>query len=396
MKQTPYWLDTEQVNLPYLDHEVKTDVVVIGGGICGTSALLYLMENGIDATLIESRDIAHAATGRNAGFILQGTAERYSRAIATLGHDKAQDIHRWTLVNHQKIANCIERHNIKCGYSKNGSLQLANTPSEEADLQDSMRLLNSDGFTAKWIPESELGSTYREAGYRMGLLLPEDGELNPAKYVQGMANVARSMGARIFVGTKATNINEHGNGVTVKTPHGAVEAQIALVCTNAYTPQILPWYLGKIDPVRGQMLATATAPKIFDRPIYADHGFDYWRQDESGCVVLGGWRNLDPDIEVGFEETLNDDIQTAMSRFIRRFPHLSNIEITHRWSGIMGFSVDGLPIMGPPPGMSSVLVAAGFTGHGFGFAQLAGEALAEVALEGQHPFVDALTSRRFL
>ena len=130
--------------------------------------------------------------------------------------------------------------------------------------------------------------------------------------------------------------------------------------------------------------------------IYADHGYDYWRQDENGCIVLGGWRNLDPDAEVGFDERLNPDIQSAMTRFIQQFPQLKDTPISHRWSGIMGFSVDGLPILGAPPGMNSVLVAAGFTGHGFGFAQLAGEAIAEVAIEGQHPFVDALSARRFL
>ena len=396
MSQIPYWLDEPQPKRPALMQDIDTDVLVIGGGLCGTAALLYLAEQGINPVLIDSRDIAQAATGRNAGFILQGTAERYSRAIATLGHDKARAIHQWSLVNHQRIASRIQQYNIDCDYAKNGSLQLANTPSEEADLQESMRLLNADGFAAKWLTEKDLGTGYTDAGFRMGLLLPEDGELHPARYAQGQAEAAIQLGAQVYPNTTALGLQEQSDGVVVRTPHGTITAQIVLVCTNAYTPTLLPWFKGKIDPVRGQMLATEPAPRLFERPIYADHGYDYWRQDRTGRIVLGGWRNLDPDAEVGYDETLNTDIQSAMTRFIHRFPQLTETPMCHRWSGIMGFSVDGLPILGAPPGMSSVLVAAGFTGHGFGFAQLAGEAIAEVAIEGEHPFVDALPARRFL
>ena len=65
-----------------------------------------------------------------------------------------------------------------------------------------------------------------------------------------------------------------------------------------------------------------------------------------------------------------------------RFEALQNITIENRWSGIMGFSYDGLPLMGALPSYTSTLVAAGFTGHGFGFAQLVGEEVAQIAIEG--------------
>lgn len=396
MKNTPYWLDDSPVPNPPLETDHQTDVLVIGGGICGSAALLSLAQQGIQATLIEARDIGHAATGRNAGFILQGTAERYSRAIATLGHQRAKEIHQWSLVNHNRIEHHVQELGIDCGYLKNGSLQLANSIEEEKDLEESMTLLLEDGFKAKWMSGNDLGCYYQESGFQKGLLLEDDGELHPVRYVRGLIDGAKSLGAKVYGGTSALSIQDDVDGATVQTAKGLIRAQIVLVCTNAYTPKLLPWFKDKIDPVRGQMLATAPAPPLFDRPIYADHGYDYWRQDEKGCLVLGGWRNLDPSTEVGFTEILNDDIQSAMTRFVHKFPRFKDIEITHRWSGIMGFSVDGLPILGSPPGSHSVLAAAGFTGHGFGFAQLAGEALVEVALKGSHPFVTDLSARRFI
>ena len=69
--------------------------------------------------------------------------------------------------------------------------------------------------------------------------------------------------------------------------------------------------------------------------------------------------------------------------------------VTHRWAGIMGFSRDGLPLVGPVPGTPGAVVGAGFTGHGFGFAYAAGTALAELVLEGSSPLTDLLSTRRF-
>ena len=140
------------------------------------------------------------------------------------------------------------------------------------------------------------------------------------------------------------------------------------------------------------MLATEACPPLFDCPIYANHGYDYWRQDKAGCVVLGGWRNLDPEGEVGHEETVNADIQGKMVEFLARVGVTA--PVTHQWAGIMGFSRDGLPLVGPAPGNAGAVVGTGFTGHGFGFAYLAGEALAQLVLEGEHPFCTDLDPRR--
>ena len=188
---------------------------------------------------------------------------------------------------------------------------------------------------------------------------------------------------------------ENDDGVLVSTPDGSVQADIAIVCTNAYTAQLFPHISDWISPVRGQMLTTAPLPRLFDHPIYADHGYDYWRQDKEGRIILGGWRNLDPGAEIGYEESLHPEIQKNMTQFLRAFPSLKTLEVTHRWSGIMGFSKDGLPLLGNIPGFSSTLLAAGFTGHGFGFAWLAGTSIAQLATEGQNNFCASMSTRRF-
>lgn len=391
----PFWLDPKPTRRPTLSGKQQFDIVVIGGGLCGVSTAWHLVEAGFSVALVEARGISFSATGRNAGFILQGTAERYNRAITQMGREMARDIHAYSLENHRMMREVIEKHNIDCEYLCRGSLQLASSKEEEFELLDSAELLVEDGFKAELLEGDELGEPYLSAGFQTGILLPEDGELNPARFVQLVADLAETKGLTIFENSPALNIDS-GDSVTVHTPEGSITSEIAILCTNAKLGEVLPSYHEYISPVRGQMLTTAPLPQLFNQPIYADHGFDYWRQTPAGRIVLGGWRNLDPETEVGHDEILHDGIQERMKRFLMRFKGLEELQITHRWSGIMGFSQDGLPLVGALPGSQNILIGAGFTGHGFGFAWLAGHSLTQMLTEGQDSFAGLVPPSRFI
>ncbi|MCB9797235.1 MAG: FAD-dependent oxidoreductase [Alphaproteobacteria bacterium] len=390
------WLDPQPSPRPALEGPVDCDVLVIGAGLCGAATALRLAREGVQVALLEARQVATAATGRNAGFILQGTAERYDRAVALLGRTRAREVHAWTVENHRRIAETQRAEGIDCDYQRRGSLQLAGSEIEEAELRASAALLREDGFDAELWEQAQLPEVHRARGHRMGVFVPGDGELNPALFVRGVVEAAERLGARVFEGSAVLGLDAATPGdVRAHTARGEVRAQAAVVAVNAYVGDLLPALADKVDPVRGQMLGTAPLPIRFDIPVYANHGYDYWRQDSQGRLALGGWRNLDPDTERGVDERLNDDIQARMSAFVAdSFPGL-DVAITHRWAGIMGFSRDGLPLVGPAPGVGGAAVGCGFTGHGFGFAFLAGEALAELVLEGQHPFCEAFDPRRF-
>jgi gamma-glutamylputrescine oxidase len=391
----PYWLDAAGPIARPLEGAVEADVLIVGAGLCGAGAALALAEAGVRVAWVEARGVSEGASGRNAGFLLQGTAERYNRAVGVMGRDRAREVHAASLANHRAMADTIARLGLSCGYMRRGSLQLAGSAEEEHELLESAAMLREDGFAADERVGDALAACYREAGFRVGVHLPEDGELQPAAFVRGVARAAVDAGAQLYEQTPVTVLDAPSLGaVRAQTPAGEIRADVALVCTNAAAGRLLPFFRDKVDPVRGQMLATAPAPRLFECPVYADHGFDYWRQDEHGRIALGGWRNLDPDHERGEDDLLHPLIQERMTAFLHRFPALRDVPITHRWSGTMGFSRDGLPLIGAVPGLPGAVAAAGFTGHGFGFAFLSGRALAELVLSGTSAFADLFSTRR--
>jgi len=392
-----FWHDRNvRERLPALDGAHQADVVVIGGGMTGLAAAIELRDQGLDVALLEAGRLSGSATGRNVGFILEGVAESYVRTIALWGSDRAQRARRFTVDNHELIAQLIGRFDIRCGYKRRGSLHLAATDQEQQELDEGTPQLVKDGFGAELVERSQLPAWAQQAGYLGGQLIPGDGELDPVAFGLGLADGATALGVRLYEDSEVVRVDSSSDGVVAHTAHGRVTAAGAVLATNGYAPRITPWFETRIDPTRGQVFATAPLPeRLFERPIYASHGFEYWQQLDSGEVVLGGWRNLDVEGEVGYENSLHPSIQSTMEAFLRGLhPLLREVDITHRWSGIMGFSRDSLPIIGPLPGSPVLFAATGFTGHGFGFAVHAARVLRELLCEGTSEWADLFAPRR--
>lgn len=392
--QPSLWLTPSAERPPIL--EGRADVVVVGAGMTGLSCALHLRRAGLDVVVLEAGVVGCGATSRNVGFVLEGVAESYARTVALWGRDRARAARLFTVENHARVADLIERHRIDCGYARRGSIHLADTEQEEAELREGAAVLQADGFEAELVEEDALPAWARANGYRMGQVIPGDGELDPVRFVRGLAEACEEAGVRIGERSEVLAVDEDGAGVRLQMRGGVVQADAVVVATNAYAARLLPWTCDRIDPVRGQVLATApVADRLFPRPIYASHGFEYWRQLDSGEVVMGGWRNLDVDTEVGTDHRLHAGIQATMERFLRGLhPALADVAIPHRWSGIMGFSRDSLPLVGVVPGAQRTWVCAGFTGHGFGFSVLAGEVLADLMATGTSPWAELLAPRR--
>jgi len=351
---TPFWAPPPEKYPGRLPE--KADVVVIGGGIAGTSLLWHLARRRIDAVLVERNHIAWGASGRNAGFLLAGVASSYAEAVRTYGREKAREVWEITSENQDRMIEAARGQDV--GYRRRGSAVLPAGDSERALLIESEQLLVEDGFAAKW------------DGTR--LINPRDGEIDPSAMVAALARQAERGAIREGVDVSAITPRRHG--VTLTADDDMCEAGVVILSTNAYTPQLAPSV--KIQPIRAQMLATAPeSTTVTDMPVYSNFGYRYWRQLASGEVLIGGWRDISLETETTSDDEPTEEIQEHLDRAIEDLR--VKAEVTHRWAGTMGFTESGLPMAGPLEGMPNVYICAGFTGHGMGFAFMTAKQVAK-------------------
>ena len=384
--------------------DCTTEVAIVGAGVAGTAIALDLARAGKEVRVLEGRQIAAGASGRNAGFITGTTGEPYATMVARLGHDNARRLWTFHGSNTDIAAGLIEemaQRGWSCEYQHDGILRLATSEEELVDVQENVAQLNQDSQPVTLVTRSELPPRLRQS-YLGGLFHPGSGSLHPAKFVYGLALLAQEAGATFHNETPVKAIAVDENGVTLTTFRGKVRAQDVVLATNAWLPQVgklleADWLAQCIQPTRGQVIATEPLDqRLFPYPCSADHGYQYWRQLADGRLVVGGWRNHSFATENTTDETPGGVVQQQLDAFVHETLHLPEVRITHHWAGIMAFSSDGLPLIGKLPGMSHCYIAGGFTGHGNASALQAARIIRELVSGQTHPQADLFDPARFL
>ncbi|MXY49320.1 MAG: FAD-binding oxidoreductase [Gemmatimonadetes bacterium] len=429
MIRDSYWLDMPYTPSDPLSGDLDVDVVVIGGGVTGVTGALFLAEGGARVAVLERREIASGATGRNGGFMLAGTHEYYAEAVEELTDLYGPDGRRlareaWTIAleNHDLMAGLMKKYDIQCDYYRHGSFVIAMKRPDRGShrnplerIAQSYRLLQEDGFEVAYLDEEELYEIKRSPLLAGAFWNKFDGELHPVKYVRGLAAAAGGLGVRFFENTAVTGVERKDRGLLVHTPGGRIRTQQVLLGMNAYTPQLDARYERRIIPHRGQVFTTEpVSERLFNGVFYANDGWEFWRQlhdgpGEGGRLLFGGGRNHHIRAERGFhflrrrsrpgqpvrtyrgyKERPTRAVQRTNDRaFNSAFPHLANLGRSHRWGGVMGFSYDSSPFVGETetPG---VHIVAGFTGRGNAYATVAARMLSDRLL-GRPPTLE----RRF-
>jgi gamma-glutamylputrescine oxidase len=364
-----YWQDQSS------ERVIECDVCVVGAGIVGLYLARLLAGQGRRVVVLEARHVAAGASGRNAGMVLTGAAMHYAEAIRAYGREIAREL--WQLSLHNRgIARGLSEE-FGTLWEGNGALILALNDTEAEDLERSADAMIDDGIPVKFSYKDPL-----KRGFAAALVQPDDAGIQPVRFAQALA---ASGGATIIEGAEVFAIEPlPGGGIELRSRLATVRCGIAALCTNAYAPLLHPYFADKVTPTRGQVFCTQPlGERVLTQMCYADYGFEYFRQLPDGRLLMGGWRHYFRDVEVGYEDRITPEVQGGLQGFlVRYFPEATGARITHRWSGTMGFSKDGIPLVGALPDIPNVFFAVGFTGHGLGFGLATAERLAARMLYG--------------
>ncbi len=348
----------------------EVDFLVIGAGIVGCAAAYFAAQAGRQVVITEMRDVALGASSRNAGFMITGPDTYYHRAIERWGHDATRELWALSERTHAYWRQFACSGSVRL--NECGSMLLAESPEEARELEAAARALNADGIDAIYHANDPLGR-----GYYAAIEQPWDAAVQSYELVWAVFNAS---GAELVANNEVYRIEQaDADCVIVHTRQFIFQARHVMICTNAYSPYIHPYFVGKVIPTRGQCLVTAP----LDAPVintcgYSDYGYMYYRSTFDSRLLIGGGRKLHKALEGDTtDDRITDPVQRTLDAYLREhFPDV-DAPVERRWAGIMGFSVDGLPLVGTLPDAPRVGFAVGFTGHGLAF----GAGVAERAVD---------------
>jgi gamma-glutamylputrescine oxidase len=411
----PYWLDLPRPRYPVLGQNLNTDAIIIGAGICGLKIAHYLHQQGVKSVILEGAQVGEGASARNQGSINHGAGANYAECIQRYGRAQAQAIWQLGLKNHRLIRQQLEAHAIDCDYAVTGYTFLArrDMPDWEKSLATYHRdyeLLRADGFAVDYLDETDAARITGNALFAGGMNYLSDAQFHSGKYVIGLAQgVARLPTVQLFEETRVQQIVRQGEVSQVVTARGTVRAPLVFLALNALAPQQVPDLEASLRAERGQVIVTEP---LATRPCTGGYGtaMAWWREISEGdgrfrLLFGGGRKREEPDSLFpqftadgrphpllegeGFRPSLAHQ-QRLDSEFAKIFPHLAGVRITHRWGGLQSFTADDFPEVGLFDAERQIYGAAGFSGRGNCYSDVAAafvvsQALAQPGLLGE-PF----------
>lgn len=352
----------------------ETDVLVVGAGVAGAGCAWWLHRLGLSTIVVDSGSPAAGATGRSAGFVLRGIIPYYNQAVAQYGRQNARWIFRLTEETQQHLLTFDQLYQHTIQMERAGSYLLASSLEELKDLEESAELMREDGFDVEYLRDDPI-----DRGFYGALFNPGDLGLHPGLLVEALLSVS---GASIAGDEEVYRIDCNSNQVHVHTSKRLIKAGKVLLTINAYLPLLMPNFVEHLKIERGQCLVTRPLKeRILQRLCYANYGFEYFRQLHDGRLLLGGCREPFRKEEIGYADTVTANVQTALHNYIKdKFPEVGGSPIDYRWSGVMAFTPDGLPLLGELNDKPGVFFLAGCNGHGLSYSLSLSKLLVDVAL----------------
>lgn len=342
------------------------DLVVIGAGITGVSAAYWFRKHQPSASIliIDKGELGYGATGKNAGFVTCGSIGHYQKLLDKWGQDSAAEIWRFSEANHALMKEHLDLNEKDHSYRQCGSLSLASTDQNWSQLQLTAKKMNAAGIQVSAVPRANVQTQYGLNDYEGGIFYPLDGCIHPLKALHSIFNYSN---ADMLAFCETYRLKHTKDCNIIYTNKGTIKSNYVIVATNGYTKLLDHPKLPKITPHRGQVLVTTPVHKQLLPVCYSRETLTYFRQLPNRAILVGGFRQLNPEAETTLADELNHEIQLSLEKYIAQHLNIQEpFEVQHRWSGIMGFTEDEKPkIVEIEP---RILFVGGYSGHGMGLA----------------------------
>ena len=378
----------------------RARVVVIGGGVIGTSTAYHLALLGwTDVVLLEQGSLSGGTTWHAAGLVGQLRAsESGTRLVQYSG---------------ELYARLEEETGLSAGYKQCGGVIVARTEDRMTQLRRTAATAEAFGLDCAMMTPAEALNRWpvMQVDDLLGAIwLPGDGKANPTDLTMALAKGARNRGVRIVEHTRVVDVLSQRGAVTgVRTDRGDIEAEVVVNCAGQWAAQVgaMAGVNVPLHSAEHFYVVTDQVEGVHpDLPILRDpDGYTYFKEEVGGLVV-GGFEPqakpwVSPDaVPYPFEFRLLEEdwehFSVLMDSALHRIPVLQETGIRKFYNGPESFTPDNQFLMGEAPNLRGFFVGAGFNSVGIATAGGAGRALAEWVVDGE-PTTDLVAGdlRRF-
>ena len=376
----------------------KAKVVIIGGGVVGCSVLYHLAKKGwSDCVLLEKNELTAGSTWHAAGNV-----PTFSTSWGIM------NIQRYSTELYSRLG---EEVDYPMNYHQTGSIRLAHTKERMQEFQRAMSMGRYQGIEMEmWTPEqAKERYPFLETHDLEGVLWdPSDGDIDPAQLTQALAKGARDMGAQIIRFCPVTDVTQKDDkSWIVHTDKGDIECDYVVNAAGYYAQRVgemFKPYGGRTVPMMvmsHQYLLTEQIPEVeawskehgTKLPLIRDVDVSYYLRQEKNGYNLGPYEpncrahwetDADPmpdDFSFQLWQDDLDRIEDIVTDAMERVPLMANSGVSSVINGPIPYAPDGLPLLGPMPGVENAFEACVYT---FGIAQGggSGKVLAEWIVDG--------------
>jgi len=363
------------------------DVVIIGGGIVGSSIAYHLVAAGCKNVLVIERETAQGkgSTGKSMG----GVRAQFSTPVNI----------QMSLYSIPFYASFEERLGLPCDYRPQGYLFCATDENHLAYLRANYEKQVAMGLkNVQLIAGDEIRSMFpqlRSDDIVGGSFCSTDGFVDPYSAMIGFMTWASDHGTTLWKNTTVTgiarNTNSNGGNFEVTTSRGTVSTRTVVNCAGAWAASIAKM-VGidlAVEPLRRMLVPTEpfdrfphTAPMIIDMST----GF-HFRPEGRGFLLAWNDPEETPGYKMDFDPAF---IEKILTRAADRVPAFENVAVNPKraWAGLYEMTPDHHPILGESPDVPGFFFANGFSGHGVMHAPATGKVLSDLILTGKTDLID--------
>lgn len=365
---------------------MKTDVLIIGGGLMGFSTALQLAKRGMRCTVLEKDSPGRHASGVNAGGL-----RRLNRHPAEIP---------------LSVAAAEMWHNIKslvdsdCDAHFPGQVRIAENEKDMQLLEERAAMVRRLGYEHEEIIGEQ--ALYRlapalTAGCKGALICRNDGYARPFHALNAFRQKALSLGVKYF-NARVDEIDHSSKGWRLTTAKGKFHAPVLVNCAGAWAGNIAA-ALDEPVPLKpgAPMLMVSERLPHFIRPVFgaASRKLSF-KQMQNGSLIIGGAHMASLDFSAQTTEINWNKLAISARTVTTLFPQLKDVRIVRTWAGIEAFMPDNLPVISRSSTTADAYHAFGFSAHGFQLTPVVGLILSQLIVDGDCKFpVEAFNIKRF-